>query len=85
MGIFISIMSLKTAERHDIYYDYRDTFRLIGTAIVENFGPRQLFSTWRASGFVKAMQKPQGWQKFERKGFVGKEPSAASTEGIVHL
>jgi hypothetical protein len=35
---------------------------------IENFGPRQLFSTWRVIGFVRGDAKtPRGWQKFERK------------------
>lgn len=69
MGIFISVSSVKIAEKLNVYFSYRDTLRLVWTAIFENFGPRQLFSTWRAVGFFRAMQKPQGWQKFERKGF----------------
>lgn len=69
MGIFISVTSVKIAERLNVYFNYRDTLKLVGIAILENFGPRQLFSAWRSLGFIKAMQKPQGWQKFERKGF----------------
>lgn len=69
MGIFISVSSVKIAETLNVYFNFRDTLKLVWTAIIENFGPRQLFSTWRAIGFLRAMQKPQGWQKFERKGF----------------
>lgn len=69
MGILISVTSVKIAEKLNVYFNYKDTLKLVGTAIIENFGPRQLFSTWRVIGFVRAMQKPQGWQKFERKGF----------------
>ncbi len=83
MGIFISVASVKIAERLNIYFGYLDTLKLIGIAILENFGPRQLFSAWRTIGFLKAMQKPQGWQKFERKGFeVKKEKS--SPRGAIH-
>ncbi len=69
MGVFISVSSVKIAETLNVYFNFRDTLKLVWTAIIENFGPRQLFSTWRAIGFLRAMQKPQGWQKFERKGF----------------
>lgn len=76
MGILISVFSVKIAERLNVYFSYRDTIRLMVVAILENFGPRQLFSAWRTVGFIKAMQKPQGWQKFERRGF--KESTQAS-------
>jgi len=69
MGIFISVSSIKIAESLNVYFNYRDTIKLVWTSIIENFGPRQLFSMWRVIGFVRAMQKPRGWQKFERRGF----------------
>lgn len=83
MGIFISVTSVKIAERLNVYFNYRDTMKLIGIAVVENFGPRQLFSAWRTVGLFKAMQKPQGWQKFERKGFEtsGQKPSGSVRGG----
>ncbi|HCX95394.1 MAG TPA: glycosyl transferase family 2, partial [Spirochaetaceae bacterium] len=71
MGIFISISSVRIAEHLNVYFSYRDTLKLLKTAILENFGPRQLFSFWRVLGFLNAMGKPQGWDKFARKGFAG--------------
>lgn len=71
MGIFISISSVRIAEHLNVYFSYRDTLRLLRTAILENFGLRQMFSFWRVLGFLNAMRKPQGWDKFARKGFTG--------------
>jgi cellulose synthase/poly-beta-1,6-N-acetylglucosamine synthase-like glycosyltransferase len=71
MGIFISISSVRIAEHLNVYFSYRDTLKLLKTAILENFGPRQLFSFWRVLGFLNAMRKPQGWDKFARKGIAG--------------
>jgi hypothetical protein len=47
----------------------KDILILIGYAIIENFGPRQLFSFWRVGAFVQMLRKPGGWDKAERKGF----------------
>ncbi|MHB1375848.1 MAG: hypothetical protein ACYCXB_00265 [Candidatus Humimicrobiaceae bacterium] len=45
-------------------------------AVLENFGPRQLTSFWRVDGFFKMPGRSQGWDKMERKGFVGKKAEA---------
>lgn len=78
LGIYISVASVKIAEHATVYYTIRDTLKLLWVAVVENFGPRQLFSTWRVLGFLNAMKKPVGWQKFERKGFSSAGPQSAS-------
>lgn len=69
MGTLISILSLLIAEKDLSYFSYKDIFTLIFYAIVENFGPRQLFSFWRVGGYFNMLKKPQGWGKIERKGF----------------
>ncbi len=77
MGVLISVSSVLIAERQLWYFNYRDTLRLLGVAIVENFGIRQLFSMSRVLGFISAMKKPKGWGKMERKGFA----PASTTQG----
>jgi len=69
MGVLISVSSVLIAERQLYYFNYRDTLKLLGIAILENFGIRQLFSMSRVLGFISAMKKPKGWGKMERKGF----------------
>ncbi|MCX7026490.1 MAG: glycosyltransferase [Spirochaetes bacterium] len=78
MGIFISMSSILIAERQLSYFNYRDTLKMLAIALLENFGPRQIFSMWRLSGFFSAMKKPKGWGKMERKGFA---PAAAPGAG----
>jgi cellulose synthase/poly-beta-1,6-N-acetylglucosamine synthase-like glycosyltransferase/HEAT repeat protein len=71
MGVLISMASVLIAERQLYYFNYRDTLRMLVIALVENFGPRQLFSLWRVLGYISAMKRPKGWGKMERKGFSG--------------
>ena len=69
MGVLVSISSLLIAEKDIKYFSLKDILILIGYAIIENFGPRQIFSLWRVSGFFQMLKKPGGWDKPERKGF----------------
>jgi cellulose synthase/poly-beta-1,6-N-acetylglucosamine synthase-like glycosyltransferase len=69
MGVMISMAAVLIAERQISYFNYRETLKILGMALIENFGPRQVFSMWRVLGFLNAMRKPQGWGKLERKGF----------------
>ncbi len=69
MGIMISVASLLIAEKDTKYFKLKELFKLISYAIIENFGPRQLISLWRVTGYFNAMKKPAGWDKAERKGF----------------
>ena len=73
MGILVSISSLLIAERDIKYFSLKDILILIFYAIIENFGPRQIFSLWRVSGFFQMLKKPGGWDKAERKGFANTE------------
>jgi peptidoglycan-N-acetylglucosamine deacetylase len=78
MGTLISILSLLIAEKDLSYFSYRDIFALILYAIIENFGPRQLFSFWRVGGYFNMLKKPEGWGKLERKGFSANKKEVAS-------
>lgn len=69
LGVFISMASVLIAERQECILSTKDTLVLLWMAVLENFGPRQMFSMWRVLGFFSAMKKPQGWGKLERKGF----------------
>lgn len=74
-GLLISVSSLLIAEKDVKYLRYRDIAVLIVYAVLENFGPRQMFSLWRVGGFISMLKNSQGWGKLERKGFT----AAAST------
>lgn len=69
MGALISISSLLIAEKDVEYFKLKDILILIRYSIIENFGPRQLFSFWRVTGYIKMLRKQGGWEKPERKGF----------------
>ena len=76
LGILISLASLYLAEKETDYFSKSEIAILILYAFLENFGPRQLISLWRVSGYVNSLKKPKGWGKMERKGFAGALPGA---------
>ncbi len=69
LGVLISIISLIIGETENNYYSYKDILRLLGVAVIENFGPRQLFSFWRVAGFFDMFSKEHSWGEQKRKGF----------------
>jgi len=69
LGVLVSIISLIIGETENNYYSYKDILRLLGIAVIENFGPRQLFSFWRVAGFFNMFSKGHSWGEQKRKGF----------------
>jgi len=63
-------------------YSGRDIFILIISAILENFGYRQLVSWWRVLGSFKALKNQAEWGKPERKGFNQQYSSTQQVGGI---
>jgi cellulose synthase/poly-beta-1,6-N-acetylglucosamine synthase-like glycosyltransferase len=51
------------------YRDRRHLMVLLGYALLENLGYRQLTLWWRIRGIWDYMFGKTGWEKFERKGF----------------
>jgi hypothetical protein len=82
MGVLISISSLLIAEKDVKCFKLKEILILIGYSIIENFGPRQLFSFWRVGGYLSMLGKQSGWGKPERKGF---SKIKQSFQQIVHL
>lgn len=68
LGIIVSMSSLLIAERENNYFKARDLFLLMVYAVIENFGPRQIFSFWRIIGQFKVFWGSQGWGNMKRKG-----------------
>jgi cellulose synthase/poly-beta-1,6-N-acetylglucosamine synthase-like glycosyltransferase len=50
------------------YTRWRDLWALVGAAIVENFGYRQLTAWWRLRGIADYLRGRRGWGSIERKG-----------------
>lgn len=69
MGIIISIFSLLIMEKEIHYFSRKELTILILYSLIENFGPRQLISLWRISGYINSLKKPVGWGTMTRKGF----------------
>ena len=68
LGVLVSITSLLIAEREEQIYSFKDLMKLLLYAIIENFGPRQVFSFWRILGQFHVIFGQSGWGKIKRKG-----------------
>jgi hypothetical protein len=51
------------------YHRFRDLMYLLGIALIESFGYRQLSAVWRLRGLVEAMRGDTAWGEMERTGF----------------
>jgi cellulose synthase/poly-beta-1,6-N-acetylglucosamine synthase-like glycosyltransferase len=51
------------------YPRFRDLVRLLGVAIIENVGYRQLSTYWRVRGMISKLTGAKAWGAMERKGF----------------
>jgi cellulose synthase/poly-beta-1,6-N-acetylglucosamine synthase-like glycosyltransferase len=70
IGVFISACSLILEEMElKRVPRARDLLILIGVAVIENFGYRQLNNWWRVVGYWEFLRKKQGWGEMKRKGF----------------
>lgn len=70
IGVFISACSLVLEEMElKRVPRARDLLILIGVAIIENFGYRQINNWWRVVGYWQFLRKKQGWGEMRRKGF----------------
>lgn len=79
LGILVSISSILVNELDHEMYNTDDVLRLLGMAILENFGIRQIISLWRVGGFFSAMRKNRGWGTQVRKGFGSPQPVKVSS------
>jgi peptidoglycan-N-acetylglucosamine deacetylase len=69
-GMVISLFSLWIAERKNQFYSNKETMILIFTAIIENFGYRQLMSLHRVASTFSAIREKGAWGTQKRQGFV---------------
>jgi cellulose synthase/poly-beta-1,6-N-acetylglucosamine synthase-like glycosyltransferase len=68
-GLCLSLATLLMEEFSFHRYGLRDMLRLVGVAILENFGLRQLHSWWRLAALLTWRGRPQTWQSAPRQGF----------------
>jgi len=69
IGVFISLASLLIADKNIDQFSLKDLFKLIFYAIIENFGPRQIFSFWRVETLFRMLHQESNWGKSDRRGF----------------
>jgi len=58
------------------YRRFRDLVILLGLALVESFGYRQLSTYWRLRGLISAVRKDRAWGEMERSGFASVSPGS---------
>ncbi len=68
-GVLVSLCSLLIPGRDRRFRGGKSTAALLGYAILENLGFRQIASLWRVGGFFSSMRKPRGWGDMARTGF----------------
>ncbi len=69
LGMVLSTSALMLEEvSFHVYPGFRNTMRLFGAALLENFGYRQLTAVWRLIGLVRWLTGSRGkWGDMERK------------------
>jgi hypothetical protein len=69
-GIVISVGALALEEVElRRFPDAKSLMILMGAAVLENFGYRQINNFWRLRGAWQFLTKAQGWGTMTRKGF----------------
>lgn len=67
-GVILSLSSLLLSEISlKRYEEPKDRIKLLGLAVLENFGYRQLHSLWRFKGLIQFLRKDQGWGDMVRE------------------
>jgi cellulose synthase/poly-beta-1,6-N-acetylglucosamine synthase-like glycosyltransferase len=70
--MFLSIWAVILEETtFHMYHRFRDFLRLLGYAIAEPFGYRQITVYWRLRGFWNALRGLTHWGEMRRTGFTG--------------
>jgi ABC-type transport system involved in cytochrome bd biosynthesis fused ATPase/permease subunit len=76
LGMVLNALTLALEElSFHRYESLRDRLLLLGWALLENFGYRQLTVFWRLRGLIKFLRGRTEWGAMERRGF--HQPSVA--------
>lgn len=86
LGAVLTVMTLALEEASFHRYDrFRDRFILVGWALLENLGYRQLTVVWRLRGLVRYFRGRTDWGAMERRGFrhgTDQNPASGSAERL---
>lgn len=69
LGILVSLFALAIAEKESEAFPGPYILTMIVYAFLESFGPRQLISFWRVTGFFSSLRQTSSWGKMTRQGF----------------
>ena len=69
LGILVSMFALTIAEKESDAFPGPYILTMMGYALLENFGPRQLISFWRVAGYFSSLRQTAAWGKMTRQGF----------------
>lgn len=69
LGVTLSLFSLLISETDQENYTLKEIIRLLGYAVIENFGWRQFNSLYRVVGFFASLKENQAWGQMNRIGF----------------
>jgi cellulose synthase/poly-beta-1,6-N-acetylglucosamine synthase-like glycosyltransferase len=70
LGIALSFAAVGLEELSFRRYPrFRDIVRLLGVAVIENVGYRQLSTYWRIRGMLSKLRGAHAWGAMERRGF----------------
>jgi hypothetical protein len=82
LGVILSVLSVGLEELSFRRYERSsDLIRLLGLAVLEGFGYRQLLVFYRLRGFLSYLRGHSGWGDMERRGFKTQEPRATRRSG----
>jgi cellulose synthase/poly-beta-1,6-N-acetylglucosamine synthase-like glycosyltransferase len=77
LGVVLSVASVLCEEyTFRRYSKVKDVLIMIGFAVIENFGFRQVHALWRFKGLVDFLKGNKEWGAMTRKGFGEKQPKA---------
>jgi cellulose synthase/poly-beta-1,6-N-acetylglucosamine synthase-like glycosyltransferase len=75
LGAALSVVAVGLEELNFHRYERRrDLATLLGLALIESFGYRQLTTVWRIRGLWSALRKKAGWGVIGRQGFSTTQP-----------
>ena len=69
LGMLVSLFALAIAEKESDAFPGPYILTMIVYALLENFGPRQLISFWRVTGYFSSLRQTASWGKMTRQGF----------------
>jgi hypothetical protein len=79
MGLLLTTAALSLEELAFRRYRRSEMVRLLGYAVIENFGYHQLHDIWRTIGYFDIARGKKGWGQQKRRGFA---PTADETAAV---